>query len=193
LKVINMEQNNQTNYLESVKKQFLHYKKLADQAIQQLEEKQWFTQPNENSNSIAVIVKHMAGNMLSRWTDFLTTDGEKPWRKRDDEFKNDVTDKYQLLKFWEQGWKVFSATLNSLTENDLQRIIYIRNEGHTVMEAINRQLAHYPYHVGQIVYAAKLLKQSEWNTLSIAKNKSNDFNADKFSKEKQRKHFTDEN
>lgn len=188
-----MEQNNQTNYLESVKKQFLHYKKLADQAIQQLEEKQWFTQPNENSNSIAVIVKHMAGNMLSRWTDFLTTDGEKPWRKRDDEFKNDVTDKYQLLKFWEQGWKVFSATLNSLTENDLQRIIYIRNEGHTVMEAINRQLAHYPYHVGQIVYAAKLLKQSEWNTLSIAKNKSNDFNADKFSKEKQRKHFTDEN
>src|ERR1700744_1436822 len=184
-----MEQNNQTNYLESVKKQFLYYKKLADQAMQQLEEKQWFIQPNENSNSIAVIVKHMAGNMLSRWTDFLTTDGEKPWRKRDDEFENDISDKDQLLKLWEQGWKVFSDTLNSLNETDLQRIIYIRNEGHTVMEAINRQLAHYPYHVGQIVYAAKLLKQAEWNTLSIAKNKSNDYNADKFSKEKQRKHF----
>jgi hypothetical protein len=130
--------------------------------------------------------------MLSRWTDFLTSDGEKPWRKRDEEFENTVNNKEHLLKLWEQGWKVFLDTLTSLKESDLQRIIYIRNEGHTVMEAINRQLAHYPYHVGQIVYAAKLLKQTEWNTLSIAKNKSKEFNSEKFSKEKERKHFTDE-
>jgi len=187
-----MSEKDQTNYLESVTKQFLYYKKLADQSIQQIESQQLFVQPNENSNSIAVIIKHMAGNMISRWTDFLTTDGEKPWRKRDDEFENNITDKEQLLKLWEQGWKVFLDTLASLKAEDLQRIIYIRNEGRTVMEAINRQLAHYPYHVGQIVYAAKLLKQTEWNSLSIPKNKSNDYNAEKFSKEKQRKHFTDE-
>ena len=188
-----MLENNQPNYLESVKKQFLYYKKLADQAIEQIEGEQLFTQPNENSNSIAVIMHHMAGNMISRWTDFLTTDGEKSWRKRDEEFENNMADKEQLLQLWEQGWKVLFSTLNSLTEKDLQHIIYIRNEGHTAMEAINRQLAHYPYHVGQVVYAAKLLKQTEWDTLSIAKNKSNDFNAEKFAKEKQRKHFTDEN
>jgi uncharacterized damage-inducible protein DinB len=185
-------ENNQTNYLESVTKQFLFYKQLADKSIEQLDPKQLFTQPNENSNSIAVVMKHMVGNMISRWTDFLTTDGEKPWRKRDDEFENNVTDKEQLLKIWEHGWKVFLDTLQSLRVEDLQRIIYIRNEGHTVMEAINRQLAHYPYHVGQVVYAAKLLKQTEWDSLSIPKNKSNDYNAEKFSKEKQRKHFTDE-
>jgi hypothetical protein len=185
-------ENNQTNYLESVTKQFLYYKKLADKSIEQLEAKQLFIQPNENSNSIAVIMKHMVGNMISRWTDFLTTDGEKPWRKRDDEFENNVTDKEQLLKIWEHGWKVFLDTLQSLHAEDLQRIIYIRNEGHTAMEAINRQLAHYPYHAGQIVYAAKLLKQTEWDSLSIPKNKSNDYNVEKFSKEKQRKHFTDE-
>lgn len=179
-----MAANNHTNYLESVTKQFLNYKKLADQAIQQLEPMQLFNQPNENSNSIAVVVKHMAGNMISRWTDFLTTDGEKPWRKRDSEFENDITDKEQLLIFWEKGWKVFLDTLHSLSDNDLQRTVYIRNEGHTVMEAMNRQLAHYSYHVGQIVYAAKLLKQSEWNSLSIPKNKSDEYNAEKFSKGK---------
>jgi uncharacterized damage-inducible protein DinB len=187
-----MQENNQTNYLESVTKQFLYYKKLADQSIEQLEAKQLFIQLNENSNSMAVIMKHMAGNMISRWTDFLTTDGEKPWRKRDDEFENNIADKEELLKLWTQGWKVFLDTLHSLKAEDLERIIYIRNEGHTVMEAINRQLAHYSYHIGQIVYTAKLLKQTEWNSLSIPKNKSIDYNADKFSKEKQRKHFTDE-
>lgn len=180
-----------TNYLSSVTKQFAYYKKLADGAIVQLKDEQLFFQPNENSNSIAIIMKHLAGNMVSRWTDFLTTDGEKPNRNRDAEFENDIQNKRELLTLWENGWKVFMDTLQSLKAEDLEKIIYIRNEGHTVMEAINRQLAHYPYHAGQIVYVAKLLKESEWNTLSIAKNKSKDYNADKFSQEKSRRHFTD--
>ncbi|HKC66883.1 MAG TPA: DinB family protein [Bacteroidia bacterium] len=176
-----MSANNQPNYLESVTRQFLSYKKLADQSIQQIDPQQLFIQPNENSNSMAVVIKHMAGNMISRWTDFLTTDGEKPWRKRDDEFENNVEDKEQLLKIWEQGWKVFLDTLGSLKTEDLQRTVSIRNEEHSVMDAINRQLAHYSYHVGQIVYMAKLLKQTEWNSLSIPKNKSSEYNAKKFS------------
>ena len=181
----------EANYLESAKKQFLYYKKLADDAVKQIDESLLFFIPNENSNSVAIIMQHMAGNMLSRWTNFLTSDGEKPWRNRDSEFEETIKDKNELLAFWEKGWLVFSTTLNSLAEKDLEKIIYIRNEGHTVMEAINRQLAHYPYHVGQIVYLAKLLKQTNWNSLSIPKKKSGQYNEDKFSKEKQRKHFTD--
>jgi len=160
-----------TNYLQSVNKQFLNYKSLADKAIEQLEPEQLFHQPNENSNSISIIVKHMAGNMISRWTDFLTTDGEKPNRNRDAEFENDIVDKQQLLLYWGKGWKVFLETLHSLRTEDLQRTIYIRKEAHTVMEATNRQLAHYAYHVGQIVYAAKMLKKTEWKSLSIPKKK----------------------
>lgn len=179
-------------YLVSVKKQFLYYKTVGEKAMDQLQAQQLFEVPNENSNSIAIIVKHLWGNMLSRWTDFLTSDGEKPWRQRDAEFENDITTKEDLLQKWNEGWKVFLDTLDSLTEDDLNRIIYIRNEGHTVTEAINRQLAHYPYHVGQIVYVSKLLKSGEWNSLSIPKNKSGDYNAQKFSKEKSIKNFTDD-
>ncbi|HWY38591.1 MAG TPA: DinB family protein [Bacteroidia bacterium] len=168
-------------YLQSITRIFKQYKSLAEKAIEQIDAKQLFIQPNENSNSVAVIVKHMAGNMISRWTDFFTTDGEKPDRNRDGEFENDITDKEILLKRWEEGWKVFLDTLASIKPEDLQRTIYIRGEAHTAIEAINRQLAHYPYHVGQIVYAAKLLKDTEWSTLSIAKNRSAEFNKEKFS------------
>lgn len=180
------------NYLESVKKQFLYYKTIADKAMEQLEPNQLFITANEDSNSIAMIIQHMSGNMLSRWTDFLTTDGEKEWRKRDDEFEETINTKDELMKAWDKGWDCFFDALNSLTPDQLETIIYIRNEGHTVIEAINRQLAHYPYHIGQIVFYAKMLKQTEWNTLSIAKNKSNSYNADKFSKEKSIKNFTDD-
>ena len=159
-------------FLQSVSKVFLQYKTIAEKAIEQLEPKRLFIQPNENSNSISVIMKHMAGNMISRWTDFLTTDGEKPNRNRDEEFENNITDKKELFLYWEKGWKVFFDTLHSLKSEDLQRTIYIRKEAHTVLEAINRQLAHYAYHVGQIVYAAKMLKETEWNSLSIPKKKS---------------------
>lgn len=185
-----MEAN--VSYLESVKKQFLYYKTLGEKAFEQLDPEQLFISLNENTNSIAVIVKHLSGNMLSRWTDFLTTDGEKEWRNRDDEFEDTIKTKEELVAFWNRGWDCFLNTLNTLESNHLSQIIYIRNEGHTVIEAINRQLAHYPYHIGQIVFYAKLLKKEEWNSLSIPKNKSNAYNADKFSKEKTIKNFTDE-
>lgn len=180
------------SYLESVKKQFLYYKTLGEKAFEQLEPEQLFVSVNENTNSIAVIVKHLSGNMLSRWTDFLTTDGEKDWRNRDDEFEATIQTKEELLAFWNKGWDCFLNTLDKLETNNLDQIIYIRNEGHTVIEAINRQLAHYPYHIGQIVFYAKLLKSGEWDSLSIPKNKSTAYNADKFSKEKTIKNFTDE-
>ena len=185
-----METNSQ--YLESVKKQFLYYKTLGEKAMKQLEPEQLFISVNEDTNSIATIIKHLSGNMLSRWTDFLTTDGEKEWRNRDGEFDDSIKTKEELLVTWDKGWNCFFNTINDLKPEQLSTIIYIRNEGHTVMEAINRQLAHYPYHVGQIVFYAKMLKKSEWNSLSIPKNKSNDYNVDKFSKEKSIRNFTDD-
>ena len=179
-------------YLESVKKQFLYYKTIGEKAMEQVEPEQLFVSVNEDTNSIAVIVKHLSGNMLSRWTDFLTSDGEKEWRNRDSEFEEDSTSKEELLRVWNQGWDCLFEALNSLSSEDLETIIYIRNEGHTVIEAINRQLAHYPYHIGQIVFYAKMLKSTEWTSLSIPRNKSNTYNADKFSKEKTIKNFTDD-
>ena len=181
-------------YLESVKKQMLYYKTVAEKAMEQLEVDQLFITVNEDTNSIATIIKHMHGNMLSRWTDFLTTDGEKEWRQRDEEFEASFNenDKIWVMKLWNEGWNCFFNTINTLKPEDLSKIIYIRNEGQTALDAINRQLAHYPYHVGQIVFYAKMLKQSEWNSLSIPKNKSNTYNTEKFAKEKSLKHFTDD-
>lgn len=181
-----------SSYLESVKKQFLYYKTLGEKAIEQLEPEQLFVAVNEDTNSIATVIKHLSGNMLSRWTDFLTTDGEKEWRNRDDEFEITLQTKTEVLEIWNKGWICFFNALNSLTSEQLTTIIYIRNEGHTVVEAINRQLAHYPYHIGQIVFYAKMIKQSEWNSLSIPKNKSKTYNTDKFAKEKSIKNFTDD-
>ncbi|MFL9843261.1 DUF1572 family protein [Flavobacterium rhizosphaerae] len=179
------------DYIQSVKKQFLYYKTLADKAMAQLEPEQLFYSPDEDTNSIAIIVKHMYGNMMSRWTDFLTTDGEKEWRNRDDEFENTYINKEALLCDWESGWSCLFTALNTVTPDNLNDIIYIRNEGHTVMEAINRQLAHYPYHVGQIVFFAKMIKKTPWESLSIPKNKSGQYNSDKFAVEKSVKHFTE--
>ncbi|WP_343617813.1 DUF1572 family protein [Flavobacterium sp.] len=180
------------SYLESAKKQFLYYKMLGEKAMDQLEPQQLFVTVNEDTNSIATIVKHISGNMLSRWTDFLSSDGEKEWRNRDAEFENDLQSKEEVLEIWNKGWNCLENALESLKPEQLSDIIYIRNEGHTVIEAINRQLAHYPYHVGQIVFYAKQLKNSEWNSLSIPKNKSNNYNAEKFAKEKEIKNFTDD-
>ena len=181
------------DFLRSANRQFLYYKTLGEKAIDQLETEQLFVSLNDDTNSIATIVKHLHGNMLSRWTDFLTTDGEKDTRNRDGEFDASTAiskqTKEQILSLWNEGWSCLFNTLNSLKPEDLSKIIYIRNEGHTVLEAINRQLAHYPYHVGQIVFYAKILKKSDpiaigWTSLSIPKNKSKDYNSDKFSKEK---------
>jgi tartrate dehydratase beta subunit/fumarate hydratase class I family protein len=180
------------SYLESTQKQFLYYKTLGEKAIEQVEPEQLFIAINEDTNSIARIVQHISGNMLSRWTDFLTSDGEKEWRNRDAEFEEILKTKQELLQSWNKGWNCLFEALNSLKPEQLGTIIYIRNEGHTVVEAINRQLAHYPYHIGQIVFYAKMLKQSDWNSLSIPKNKSNSYNSDKFAKEKSIKNFTDD-
>ena len=179
------------NYLESAIKQFEYYKLLGEQTFSQVPDEKLFWQYNEESNSVAIIVKHLWGNMLSRWTDLLTTDGEKDWRNRDAEFENDITTREELLSKWNEGWKVLLETLRSLKDEDLSTIIYIRNQGHTVLEAINRQLAHYPYHIGQIVFMGKMVAD-KWNSLSIPRGNSKEYNADKFSKQKQKGHFTDE-
>ncbi len=180
------------NKLNSIRKQFEYYKSLGEKTFEQIPEDMLFWQINEESNSIATIVKHLNGNMLSRWTDFLTSDGEKEWRKRDQEFDNDIKTKTELLAKWNEGWQCLFDALNPLTDADLDREIFIRNMGHTVSEAIDRQLAHYPYHVGQIVFIGKIVQNEEWQSLSIPKGKSKDYNKEKFSKPKRKEHFTDD-
>lgn len=181
-----------TDYLESAKKQFEYYKMLGDKTISQLPDEKLFWQYNEESNSIAVIVKHLHGNMLSRWTDFLISDGEKEWRQRDAEFDNDLNSKEELIQKWNEGWNCLFDALNALKEEDFSKTIYIRNQGHSITEAINRQLAHYPYHVGQMVFIGKMICDNQWVSLSIPKGNSTAYNADKFSKPKHREHFTEE-
>lgn len=180
------------NYLDGIRKQFEYYKMLGDRTFAQLTDEQLFWQYNSNSNSIAMIVKHLSGNMHSRWTNFLTSDGEKSWRNRDAEFENDITTRQALLDTWNKGWNCLFSALEVLTFTDLGKIVYIRNQAHTVAEAINRQLAHYPYHVGQIVFIGKMLADDKWVTLSIPKGKSEEYNTEKFSKPKEKGHFTDE-
>jgi len=180
------------SYLESITKQFQYYKLLGDKTFAQLNDEDIHWQFNFESNSISIIVKHIVGNMLLRWTNFLTEDGEKEWRQRDTEFENTYTSKEDMLEAWEKGWNCFFNALSSLTENDLEQIIHIRNEGHTVTEAINRQLSHYPYHIGQIVFVGKMIKGNDWESLSVPKGESSNYNDEKFSKEKGRKHFTDD-
>ena len=170
------------SYLVSVRKEFLRYKSLGDKAMAQVPDEALHWQYNEESNSIATTVKHIWGNMLSRWTNFLTEDGEKEWRQRDAEFEEDKATKAEVLARWEEGWACLFAALDALKEEDLSRTVYIRAEAHTVMEAINRQLAHYPYHVGQIVYLARMQAGGKWTSLSIAKNRSEEFNREKFGK-----------
>jgi hypothetical protein len=168
--------NIEKHFLENSIGVFINYRNLAEKAFSQLEsDKDFHYQPDEESNSIAVLIKHMSGNMISRWTNFLTTDGEKPDRNRDSEFVDNNESKEELLRIWNEGWKVFMDTLYSLKGEDLLRTVTIRGEGLTVMQALNRQTAHYAYHIGQIVFLAKHIKGNEWKSLSIPKNKSNDY------------------
>jgi hypothetical protein len=162
-------------YLQVVQKRFNNVKEQGDKALAQLEEAQLHWAYNVESNSIAVIVKHVSGNMISRWTDFLTTDGEKSTRNRDDEFMDSLHTKEAMLVAWEKGWQVFLDALASLTESDLQRYVTIRGEQLAVIDAIERQMAHYAQHVGQIIYIAKQVKGSAWQTLSIPKGQSQAF------------------
>jgi hypothetical protein len=163
-------------FLESVIKRFKEYKVLGEKTFGQLTDEEMHFQPNQESNSIAIIIQHIHGNMLSRWTNFLAEDGEKEWRKRDDEFEAHQFSKQQLLEKWNEGWKVLLDAIESLTANDLSKTITIRSQPLNVVDAINRQLAHYGYHVGQIVYLGRWIRQSEWQSLSVPKNKSEEFN-----------------
>ena len=184
--------NFEENYLFSISKQFEYYKLLGERTFDQLEEKELFERPNEASNSIAVMVNHLWGNMMSRWTDFLSADGEKEWRQRDLEFEDVIQNKKEMLQKWNEGWECLFRAIHSVHVDNFDTEIYIRNQGHSITEAINRQLAHYAYHVGQIVYVGRMIRNTDWKCLSIPKGKSDEFNADKFSKAKHKAHFTDE-
>ena len=171
------------NFLADALRTFRDYKKLAERAFEQIEDADFFRSIDEESNSIAVNMKHIAGNMISRWTDFLTTDGEKPERSRDMEFVMlPETTRAQMVAYWGKGWQALFAAIEPLRPEDLMRTITIRGQDHTVVQAINRQIAHYAYHVGQIVYLAKHFKANEWQNLSVPKNRSSEFN--KFLEEK---------
>lgn len=164
------------DYLATSIKRLKYYKDLGDKTFEQLNDWDFHYQPNDDSNSIAIIIQHMAGNMLSRWTNFLTEDGEKEWRNRDDEFEVNKNTKEEILALWEKGWDCFLTTLQSLKKKDLKKNITIRKEALTVVDGINRQLAHYPYHIGQIIYIAKIIKSKNWKNLSIPKGDSSKYN-----------------
>lgn len=165
-------------YLKDAIGSFKAYKKLAEKAIEQVTDQELFVTLDEEGNSIAVVMKHMAGNMLSRWTDFLTSDGEKPDRNRDMEFViEEGTTKEAVLAYWERGWQAVFAAVEPLQPQDFERTVSIRGEAHTIVQAINRQLTHYSYHVGQIVFLAKHFRSSQWKSLSVPRNRSAEFNA----------------
>ncbi|WPQ66136.1 DUF1572 family protein [Chitinophaga sancti] len=163
-------------YLDSALERLSYYKSLGDKTIAQLTGEQLLWQPEGEPNSIYLIVKHLSGNMRSRWTDFLTSDGEKAWRNRDSEFENDVASKEAIIQLWNEGWTIILDAIGSLTPDDLEKKVLIRSEPHVVVDAINRQLMHVPYHVGQIVYLGKILKGDKWLSLSIPKGGSQAFN-----------------
>lgn len=170
------------NFLKCAIKQIESYKSVGEKAINQLNEDELFWQYNDESSSIAVIIKHISGNQLSRWTNFLSEDGEKSWRERDAEFVDSFKNKDEVMETWSRGWDCFLSVLKNLSEKDLNNTVLIRNEPHSVTDAITRQLCHYSYHIGQIVYLAKMHKNTDWKSLSIPKNKSDEFNKQKFSK-----------
>jgi hypothetical protein len=179
-------------YLAETIKLFGYYKKLAEKAMEQLQHEQLFYSADPDKvNSIAVIINHLYGNMMSRWTDFLTTDGEKTWRNRDSEFAQPEQDYGKIMQKWNQGWGCLFSALEKLKADQLRETIFIRNEGHTVLEAIQRQLAHYAMHVGQIIIYSKQLKEGPWDSLSIPRGRSGEYNAEKFGQEKQIKNFTE--
>ncbi|WP_178987963.1 DUF1572 family protein [Winogradskyella schleiferi] len=182
----------ENSFLTSVIKQFEYYKSLGDKTIDRLTIEELKKEFVNDSNSIAIIVKHITGNMLSRWTNFLTEDGEKEWRQRDEEFIENFKSKDDLLDAWNKGWICLFNAIKPLNSADLENVIYIRNQGHSVTEAIHRQMMHYAYHVGQMVLIGKLIKGINWESLSIAKGQSKIYNKDNFDKDRSRKHFTDD-
>jgi hypothetical protein len=185
---------NNSEYIESAIKQFQYYKLLGEKAMEQIPDDKLNWQYNPETNSVAIIVKHLWGNMMSRWVDFLTKDGEKVWRDREAEFINDISNRKELMEKWEEGWKALFDAMNTVAKNPdyLGRTIFIRNLGHTIMEATNRQVSHYAYHVGQIVHIGKMIQAENWKSLSIPRGKTSEYNAEKFSQPPRREHFTEE-
>lgn len=163
-------------YLSDIDAQYRKYKTMAEKAVVQVNDEKFFLQPNDSSNSIAITIKHLAGNIRSRWTDVYTTDGEKPDRKRDQEFVVDEDSREALMQYWDNSWQVLFDLLPTLTAADLEKTIFIRGEAHSMLQALNRQLNHYAYHIGQIVYLARFFQEDQWRTLSIERGKSEEFN-----------------
>ena len=164
---------------------FQYYKELAEKTFDQISDEQLFWKYNDESNSIATLVKHLSGKIQSRWTHFLTEDGEKEWRNRDSEFENNISSKAEMMEIWDQGWLVLFKALNQIQEENWTDTIIIRGEKHSVLDAVLRQLAHYSYHIGQIVFIGKMLTNEDWKTLSIAKNQSDHFNIDQLKNQDQ--------
>ena len=179
-------------YLNSIKKQFEYYKSLGEMTFNQLDEDQLFWRYNEASNSIAIIVNHLHGNMKSRWTDFLISDGEKEWRNRDSEFEDSIQTKDEMFIKWHAGWDYIFTALDSINTENFKTKIFIRNQSHSIIEAINRQFGHYIYHIGQIVYIGRMIKGNKWVNLSIPKGESSNFNEEKFSRGKHNGHFSND-
>ena len=180
-----------TNYLISTQKLFTYYRSLGDNTFAQLSDEGLFHSLSPGSNSIGIIVNHLNGNMLSRWTDFLHSDGEKKWRKRDQEFESEIDSRNDLLAKWNEGWECLFKALASISEENFEHKVFIRNQEHSIQEALNRQLCHYAYHVGQIVFIGTIIKGPDWKSLSISKGRSQAFNDKKESQGKHGGHFTD--
>lgn len=178
--------------LQGIRKQFEYYRLIADKTILLLSEEDLNWKYNEESNSIAMLVRHITGNLLSRFTDFFTEDGEKQWRDRDDEFADGYYNRHELIANWDKAWTVLLETIDSVTEGNINNLIKIRNQEHTVSTAFFRQLAHYPYHIGQIVFLGKMIKYKDWQALTIPKNKSQEYNQTKFSNPNSEGHFADD-
>lgn len=181
-----------TQFLQNTVTLFEYYRSLGEKALAQVPEDKLTWMPSINSNSLAIMINHLAGNMLSRWTGFLTTDGEKAWRNRDAEFEDPSLNRNDLMKRWDEGWSCLFHALRGLNEGDLEKTVYIRNMGQPVHEAISRQLAHYSYHIGQIVFVSRMIVGEDWKSLSIAKGASASYNKEKFDSEKKNEHFTDD-
>ncbi len=179
------------NRLDGTIQLFRYYKSLTEKSIEQISDKQVHKLPELEQNSIAILMKHLAGNMISRWTNFRTEDGEKPWRNRETEFVDDFESTEDLMEYWEKGWSILFDALDSIDNEELNSIIYIRNDGHKLIEAIERHLAHVAYHTGQIVYLAKMFAGNDWQSLSIPKGKTEEYNRKKFNQEKGRGMYTD--
>lgn len=181
-----------TNYLVSARQQFHYYRQLGEKTFNQLQDKQFFWRSDADANSIAIIVQHLHGNMRSRWTDFLTSDGEKEWRTRDLEFEDVINDRATLLDRWNTGWQCVFDALDIVNSENFDTTVYIRAQAHTITDAVNRQLCHYAYHVGQIVLLGRMLKGPEWNSLSIPRGNSSTFNQEKFERGKHGGHFSED-